>query len=102
MRTTHPPLHSCCSISNPKGSRRESWAFEATSGGAPAGITASPEHPTGLSLLSLLPSAWETQGFITGSTTVTPVSRAISVLPGGGGTLSSPCQVPLLCFYILN
>lgn len=44
VRTTHPSLHSCCSISNPKGSRRESWAFEATSG-ATAGITHPPNIP---------------------------------------------------------
>uniref|UniRef100_A0A667IFA4 Rho guanine nucleotide exchange factor 1 n=1 Tax=Lynx canadensis TaxID=61383 RepID=A0A667IFA4_LYNCA len=59
-----PPPHSCRSISNPKGLRRGSQACL----GGPAGITASPQPPIGLGLLSLLPSAWGTQGFIPGRT----------------------------------
>lgn len=98
----HPPITAqLLQHLQPQRLKERELSFRGHIWGAPAGITASPQHPTGLSLLSLLPSAWETQGFIPGSTTVTLVSRAISVLPGGA-PLHSPRQVPLLCFYILN
>lgn len=84
----HPPLHSCRSISNPKGLRRGSQAARATPRGAQLG-SLPPEPPTGLGLLSLLLGGLRAS--FHGGTVWPPFLGRLSIARGGGAAPTPKC-----------
>lgn len=97
----HPPLHSCCSVSHPKGLRRGSRA----SGHIwrdPAGITASPNLPlaSAFSPSCLLPGGLRASFWRCRSGLLFLGHLSIAWV-GGNPSIPHP-KVPLLCFYTLN